>query len=211
MSKIKTIGRSAVILLALSGAYYADKVRDEGFTDKPVVPVQGDRPTIGFGSTFYENGSPVKMGDPAISRARAWQIVHAHNQREQAEFAATLAGVDLFQAEYELFFGWRYQYGMARWKSAGILRELRQGNRVAACNVLLHYKFMHSATPPKHPVGWQISKRAANGQPLQWRFDCSTPGNKVCAGVHTRNVRRHTECMKYARLDTLTVAAKDSN
>lgn len=31
---------------------------------------QGDRPTIGWGNTFYENGSPVKLGD-VITQDRA--------------------------------------------------------------------------------------------------------------------------------------------
>lgn len=202
MSKAKLV-RVAAVGIALSAVYYADKVREEGFTKHPVIPVEGDRPTIGFGSTYYEDGKPVAMTDSPITRDRAWSIVQAHNAKEQAEFNRTLDGVLLFQPEYELFFGWRYQYGIGRWKTSGMLRNLKRGERFAACNSLLEYKFMHSSKRPLTPNGWVVSKRDASGQPVQWRFDCSTPGNKVCRGVHDRNLRRHTECTKYAAMDTL--------
>lgn len=32
-------------------------------------------PTIGYGSTFYENGTHVTLGDPAITRERAEQLL----------------------------------------------------------------------------------------------------------------------------------------
>lgn len=35
----------------------------EAFRDSAYIPVAGDRPTIGFGSTFYSDGTPVKLGD----------------------------------------------------------------------------------------------------------------------------------------------------
>jgi hypothetical protein len=31
---------------------------------------------------------------------------------------------------------------------------------------------------------------------VRWRFDCSTPGNKVCRGVWTRQQARHAACME---------------
>ena len=194
--------RVAAATIALSGAYYGLKVKEEGFTSAPVIPVQGDRPTIGFGSTFYEDGKPVKMGDPAISRDRGWKIVAAHNAREEADFRATLDGVTLFQPEYELFFDWRYQYGISAWRNGGILRNLKTGNRVQACKTILEYKFMTSARAQSAP-GWQVTKRDGQGRAVQWRYDCSTPGNKVCYGVHGRNLRRYDSCMSYAPLNEL--------
>ncbi|MFX9004232.1 lysozyme, partial [Acinetobacter baumannii] len=37
----------------------------EGYTPKPIIPVKGDRPTIGNGTTFYPDGRAVTMNDPA--------------------------------------------------------------------------------------------------------------------------------------------------
>lgn len=207
MAKAKILRAVASTLLvsgtALTSAYIAEKQREEGFTAKPVIPVQGDRPTIGFGSTFYEDGTPVKMTDPPITRERAAQIARVHDERELQAFVQTLGDVTFFPQELDLYFGWRYQYGLAAWKKSGMLRELKQGRRVKACQVLLQYKYIHSSTLPKPATGWTVSKRDKQGMPVRWRYDCSTPGNKVCRGVHERNVRRYEECMKYAELDEL--------
>ncbi|HCA4902245.1 TPA: lysozyme, partial [Acinetobacter baumannii] len=45
----------------------------EGYTAKPTIPVKGDRPTIGNGTTFYPDGRAVKMTDPAITRKQAFE------------------------------------------------------------------------------------------------------------------------------------------
>lgn len=48
-----------------------------GFEGLRLHPYQnpGDRPTIGFGTTFYENGSPVTLSDPAVTAQRAEQLL----------------------------------------------------------------------------------------------------------------------------------------
>ncbi|TDI11436.1 lysozyme, partial [Acinetobacter baumannii] len=51
----------AVGLLAASAAFFMGVKVDEGYTSKPVIPVKGDRPTQGHGSTFKLDGSPLKM------------------------------------------------------------------------------------------------------------------------------------------------------
>ena len=43
--------RTFIGALALSAAGLIALVAHEGYTDKAVVPVPGDRPTVGFGST----------------------------------------------------------------------------------------------------------------------------------------------------------------
>ena len=77
---------------------------------RPVVPTQGDRPTVGFGSTFHENGAPVKMGD-TTTPVRALIKAQAHIAKEESIFRDSLAGVPLYQGEYDLYMDWVYQYG----------------------------------------------------------------------------------------------------
>ena len=55
--------RIGIAALALSAMGLVKLVNDESFTPVAVIPVQGDRPTVGFGSTFRDDGSPVQMGD----------------------------------------------------------------------------------------------------------------------------------------------------
>ena len=46
----------------------------EGFSSEPYICPAG-KPTIGFGSTFYEDGTPVKMTDKPITKERARELV----------------------------------------------------------------------------------------------------------------------------------------
>ena len=46
----------------------------EGFSLIPYICPAG-KPTIGFGSTFYEDGTPVKMTDKPITKERARELV----------------------------------------------------------------------------------------------------------------------------------------
>lgn len=45
----------------------------EGYAPKPVIPVKGDVPTIGNGTTVYCDGKKVTLKDPAISKEKALQ------------------------------------------------------------------------------------------------------------------------------------------
>ena len=63
-TSLGVLGASAALLVAL--------VTHEGYSDKAIVPVPGDRPTVGFGSTFRDDGSPVQMGD-SITPVKALQ------------------------------------------------------------------------------------------------------------------------------------------
>ncbi len=47
---------------------------EEGFSPDAYIPIPGDRPTIGYGSTFYKDGTPVRLGD-IISLAEAVDLL----------------------------------------------------------------------------------------------------------------------------------------
>lgn len=184
--------RLLVAGLSLSAAALVGLVASEGYTDKATIPTQGDRPTVGFGSTFHEDGTPVKMGD-TITPVRALIKAQAHIGKAEAAFRDSLGGVALHQGEYDLYVDWVYQYGMGAWLSSGMRRELLAGNYTAACDALLDYRKLTSAR--QEGPGWVVSKRDVQGRPTRWEFDCSTPGNKVCRGVWTRQQERHAKCM----------------
>lgn len=61
--------------------------------------------------------------------------------------------------------------GTGAWQKSSMRRHLLQGQHRQACDALLQYRF-------------------AAG------FDCSTPGNKRCMGVWTRQLERHRKCLE---------------
>lgn len=161
--------RVVVAALSLSAAGLVGLAMEESYVGQAMIPTKGDVPTLGFGSTTHVDGRPVRMGDtttPAKALARTLQYV----QLDEADMRKTLEGIELYQAEYDVYIDWRYQYGATAWRNSSILRELRAGNHPAACQALLKYRFSAG-------------------------YDCSTPGNRVCAGVWTRQQARHASCM----------------
>jgi lysozyme len=177
--------RLAVGALTMSLAGFAAWMASEGtgptFTSggtvyhKPYVPTQGDVPTIGFGSTYYEDGRRVTMADPPISRARAVQLAKNLNLWEEKRFAASLPGVWLNQTEYDLYMDFVGQYGLPNWSKPKSPRTwLLRGEYVNACAALLSWRF-------------QAKRDCSNS--VNW-------GRNGCKGVWTRQLERHRKCME---------------
>lgn len=162
-------GRIIVAALSLSAAGFLGIVTSESYTDKAVIPTKGDRPTVGFGSTFHPDGSAVKIGQ-STTPVNALLIAQAHLTKEEVIFRASLEGASLSQPEYDVYMDWVYQYGTGTWVTSSMRRYILVGEYAAACDALLLY-------------------RKAAG------YDCSIPGNTRCAGVWTRQLKRHADCM----------------
>lgn len=161
--------RVSVGALAVSLSMFSALVYKENYTDTAVIPTKNDRPTVGFGSTFWEDGRPVKMGDK-ITPVRAVKLATVHITKEEAAFRATIPDVKLYPAEYDIYMDWSYQYGTGAWRASSMRRNLLTGQYRAACDSLLLYK-------------------KSGG------YDCSVPGNRICAGVWTRQKERHAACV----------------
>jgi GH24 family phage-related lysozyme (muramidase) len=162
--------RLPVKLLVLSVAGFVAWVASEGYTPTPVIPTKGDVPTIGHGSTRYEDGTPVRLSDPPVTRKRAEQLARNLHAQEETRFKDSLPGVRMTQGEYDLYLDFVGQYGIGNWRASSMRKHLLRGEYRAACDALLRYRY------------------AA-------RFDCSTPGNRRCPGVWTRQRQRHAKCV----------------
>lgn len=167
--------RQAVAALTMSAAGFLAWIGAEGFTAHPIIPVQGDVPTIGYGSTRYEDGTPVTLADPPITRQRAEQLARSLHSKEERRFRASLPGVALHQEEYDLYLDFVGQYGIGNWLKPKSPRSwLLVGDYVGACHALLNW-------------------RSVAG------FDCSTlidgQPNRRCWGVWQRQLNRHAKCL----------------
>lgn len=177
--------RIAVAALTLSASGFAAWVQNEGSGPvavrpdgvevlKPYIPTQGDVPTIGHGSTRYEDGTRVKLADPPITRRRAEELARNLHRAEERRFAESLPGVQLLQEEYDLYMDFEGQYGIGNWLK------------------------------PKSPRTWLLrgDYRGACDALLTWRFqagrDCRLPQNwgpQGCKGVWSRQQERHRACV----------------
>lgn len=161
--------RVVVAMLTISAAGFTAWQTSEGFTDHAIIPTRGDVPTLGHGSTRYEDGSRVKMSDK-ITRPRAEELARNLMKTDERGLAESLPGVRLYQDEYNQYLDFIGQYGIGNWRGSSMRRELLAGNYPAACRALLRYRFSAG-------------------------FDCSTPGNRVCRGVWDRQQERHAKCL----------------
>lgn len=161
--------RTTVAALALSATALVAIVASEGYTERAVVPTKGDRPTIGFGSTFRDNGTPVQMGD-TITAPKALARTLAHIQKDESALRQCVTA-PLHQKEYSLLVDFSYQYGAKATCSSSMVRLANAGQYAQACGAYLRYRF-------------------AAG------YDCSTPGNRRCWGVWTRQLNRYNQCME---------------
>ena len=175
--------RLAAGSLTLSAAGFAAWMASEGYTSTPVIPTKGDVPTIGHGSTRYEDGTPVRMTDKPISRARAAELARNLHKEEERRFTASIPGVLLTQGEFDVYVDFTGQYGIGNWRKSSMRRELlltvsdadnAPKHYSAACNALLRYRFSAG-------------------------YDCSTledgKPNKRCWGVWERQQKRHKACL----------------
>jgi lysozyme len=173
LGQIGTTARVLVATLSLSAGGLIGIVAQESYTDRAVIPTKGDRPTVGFGSTFHEDGRPVRLGD-TTTPVRALITAKAHIGKDEEIFRRSLEGASLSQAEFDLYLDFVYEFGPGNWQTSAMRRKILSQDYVGACNALLAFK-----------------KSAG--------YDCSTSGNRICYGVWTRQLKRHKNCLEAAQ------------
>lgn len=162
------LSRTHVGALTLSAAALVALVSHEGYTDRAVIPVKGDVPTVGFGSTYRDDGTPVRMGD-AITPPQALKRALTHIQKDEHGLRACVDG-PMTQGEYDVLVDFAYQYGTATACKSSMVRLINAGRYPEACDAYTKYRF----------VGVR---------------DCSLPANrKVCGGVWARSLARQANC-----------------
>jgi len=163
-----TAKRIAISALVLSGSALVALVAQEGYTDKAIVPVKGDVPTLGHGSTTHADGTPVRMGD-TTTPVKALQRTLAYVQKQDMQIKQCVTA-DLYQIEYDTLADFGYQFGIGALCKSSMVRLANAGDYAGSCKAYLQYRFVAG-------------------------YDCSTPGNKRCYGVWTRQLKRYNDCM----------------
>ena len=186
MAAKQTLVRVAVAALTMSAAGFATWQASEGtgptsvradgvVVHHPYIPTKGDVPTIGSGSTRYEDGTPVRMTDPPITRQRAEQLARNLNNAEERRFKASLPGGGRYPGEFDLYRDFTGQFGIGNWQKPMSPRTwLLRGDHLGACHALMNWRF-------------------------QAKRDCALPQNwgpKGCKGVYTRQKKRLADCLE---------------
>lgn len=161
--------RSAIGGLALSALAMAGIYNREGFTAAAVIPVPGDVPTIGHGTTIYPDGSRVKLGD-TITRQRAGQIAQKQiSDVYEAGIKRCAADVPMYQWEYDAVVDLSYNVGVSAVCRSSIIQKFRNGDYSGGCTAIKSFKYFQGK-------------------------DCTIKANK-CGGIPKDRYRVYQMCM----------------
>lgn len=118
--------RIAVGVLSLSAAGLVALANFEGFSGEAYIPVPGDVPTIGFGST-----AGVELGDRITvpqALVRLQKDVHVAE-----ETVRRCVKVPLAQREFDVYSAFAYNIGGSAFCNSTLVRKLNSGDYQGAC------------------------------------------------------------------------------
>lgn len=144
--------------LTLSASALVALVAHEGYSDRAIIPVKGDVPTLGFGTT-----GGVRMGDtttPVKALARALTDV----QKFEGALK-TCVKVPLHQYEYNAYIRLQYNIGSQAFCGSTLVKRLNSGDYAGACDAILMWdKFKGKALPGLTKRRQEEHKECVGGQ-----------------------------------------------
>lgn len=163
--------RRKASVLTVSAMAIAGVLGYEGFRSDAYVPVKGDVPTVGYGTTTRPDGSPVQMGD-TITEPEARERATADINNTYAMGVKKCLGETLvYQHEFDALVDVAYNIGVTKTCQSSMVRSFKSGNYKAGCEYILKYRFSQGR-------------------------DCFLPENaKVCGGIKKRREYEYRMCM----------------
>jgi lysozyme len=126
------MNRAPIIGLGISGVALIGLLVAEGYRDHAYIPVAGDVPTIGFGTT--EN---VKMGDK-VTVTQALNRAMIDVQKFEGAIKSCVK-VPLHQYEYDAYTSLAYNIGSSAFCRSTLVRMLNQERYDEACKQILRW------------------------------------------------------------------------
>ena len=115
----------------------------EGFRSKPYLDSVG-KPTIGWGTTYYPNGTPVRMSDKPVTRTEAARIKQAVLNEDFSPavnmmFSDEIERGAITQNMFDALISLVYNIGVMGLKASSIYRNIKAGRYSAAADSFLLY------------------------------------------------------------------------
>lgn len=129
--------RIAIASLTLAASTLVGIALNEGYTDKSVIPVPGDVPTKGFGTTRHADGTTVKMGETTTPPRALVDLLRDASKFEQA--VKRCAPVPMYPYEFSAYVSFTYNVGEGAFCNSTLVKKLKAGEYEAACAELLKW------------------------------------------------------------------------
>lgn len=127
-NKIAAMAVSAATLVAIAGY--------EGYSSVAYVPVAGDVPTIGWGTT-----TGVKKGD-TIQPTQALQRLYRDAETAKAGISKCVK-VPLSQGELDAYLSLAYNIGPSAFCKSTLVKKLNRGDYVGACGEIKRWCYFN--------------------------------------------------------------------
>ena len=124
--------RQDIAAISLSATALVAIVLHEGYKDNAYIPLAGDIPTIGFGTT-----SGVKLGDRTTPEKALQMAIRDVQTYEGA--VKSCVKVPLFQNEYDAFISLSYNIGTGAFCKSTLVKKLNAGDYEGACKQILRW------------------------------------------------------------------------
>lgn len=133
---IRKYPRTAVAALVLSAVGFAGVAMHEGYSDQAIIPVPGDVPTYGLGSTVKEDGAPVRMGE-TITPQKAIRLSVSHIAKDETQLRKCIGDeTQLYQNEWDAYVSLAYNIGPNAVCNSSIPAKLKAGQYESACRTI---------------------------------------------------------------------------
>ena len=124
--------RKNIAAISLSATALVAIVLHEGYRENAYIPVAGDIPTIGFGTT-----SGVKLGDRTTPE-KALQVAIRDVQNFEGAIKECVK-VPLTQNEYDAYVSLSYNIGANAFCRSTLVKRLNSQDYIGACNQILRW------------------------------------------------------------------------
>lgn len=150
----------------------------EGYKPDAYIPVAGDVPTIGYGTTQFPDGTKVKLGD-TVTRKQADEFLMHDLEKFKAGIGKCITA-PLTKNEFKAYMSMAYNLGSGAVCNSSIPYKLNHGQYKEACTTILAFNKMRDTSKPK----------VRNPQTGVWQYQL-----KVIKGLDIRRKSEYATCI----------------
>ena len=110
----------------------------EGLSLKPYLDVV-NIPTIGWGNTFYEDGTKVTLKDKPITEERALKLLEVIANRDFADKIFPAINVKVTQSQFDAMVSLAYNIGAGAFLKSTLLKKVNAGDFAGAGEEFLRW------------------------------------------------------------------------
>ena len=136
--------RVAAASLVLAASTLVGIAMQEGYTDNAVIPVPGDVPTYGYGTTRKSDGSSVAMGEKTTPTRALVDLLRDASKFEQA--VKRCAPVPMHPYEFQAYVSFTYNVGESAFCHSTLVKRLNALDYEGACKALLKWDKVKGVT-----------------------------------------------------------------